>query len=226
MNMQNLAALAAMAGNGNTSGIPSLSGTGKLIFNPFSFIRQFATQNAALHCMLNIWQKILIVGLFSSNLAEMIESLESIGGFSHFGTLWACVYRNAVTCTNKLHNSFRLVFQILFWGTNKFRLWCDCWLFSHSSGPVPHRPLAFAHGDVIANFNQGQYTPVVGKWIPFSSSSASFCPGKKKWNQKNVAVCQRHLSAFTLTSLVSFVRRVSCVRLPFFSAFGVKGKSM
>jgi hypothetical protein len=47
MNMQNLAALAAMAGNGNTSGIPSLSGTGKLIFNPFSFIRQFATQNAA-----------------------------------------------------------------------------------------------------------------------------------------------------------------------------------
>ena len=45
MNMQNLAALAAMAGNGNTSGIPSLSGTGKLFW--LIFIFQFATQNSA-----------------------------------------------------------------------------------------------------------------------------------------------------------------------------------
>ena len=99
---------------------------------------------------------------------------------------------------------------------NKFRLWCDCWLFSHSSGPVPHGPLAFAHGDVIANFNQGLCTPVVGKWIfIFIWPHFFFLPREQEMEQ-NVAVRQRHLSVYTSTSLVSHVRRVSCVRLPFF----------
>ena len=42
--------------------------------------------------------------------------------------------------------------------------------------------------------------------------------------EQNVAVRQRHLSVYTSTSLVSHVRRVSCVRLPFFSGFWCEKK--